>query len=210
MSTSPEADSDFELLHRWRAGEQAAGQRLFMRHFDALRRFFRNKVGDDAGDLAQATLLACLEQRDRFREEATFRTFMFAIARKRLYSYYEAKLVAGRRFDSTSMSAADLAPTPSELIGASQQHKLLLHALRSMPIELQELLELHYWEQLVGPDLAEVLGVPEGTVRTRLRRARQLLVERIGELARGGPLETLEVDLDGWAASLREQMTRRG
>ncbi len=208
MSTPPVA-TDFELLHRWRAGEQVAGQQLFLRHFDALHRFFRNKVGDEAGDLAQTTLLACLEQRDRFRAEATFRSYLFAIARNRLYSHYEAKLVAGRRFDSTSMSAADLSPTPTELIGASQEQKLLLHALRAIPIELQELLELHYWEQLAGPELALVLGVPEGTVRTRLRRAKQLLTERIGELARGGPLETLEVDLDGWAASLREQMTRR-
>lgn len=209
MSATPEA-SDAELLHRWRSGDQAAGQRLFLRHFDALHRFFRNKVGDEAGDLAQVTLLACLEQRDNFREESSFRSFLYAIARNRLYSHYEAKLVAGRRFDSTSMSAADLAPTPTQLLGASQEQKLLLHALRSIPMEHQELLELHYWEKLAGPELAGIFGVPEGTVRTRLRRAKQLLLERIDALAQGGPLATLEVDLDGWAESLRAQMTSAG
>ncbi|MBL8945084.1 MAG: hypothetical protein JNK45_18105 [Myxococcales bacterium] len=53
------------------------------------------------------------------------------------------------------------------------------------------LLELHDWEKLAGPELAEILGVPEGTVRTRLRRAKQLLLERIDALAQGGPLATL-------------------
>jgi len=68
------------------------------------------------------------------------------------------------------------------------------------------LLELHDWEKLAGPELAEILGVPEGTVRTRLRRAKQLLLERIDALAQGGPLATLEVDLDGWAEALRAKM----
>ena len=38
--------TDIELLDRWKAGEQRAGEQLFERHFDSLYRFFRNKVGD--------------------------------------------------------------------------------------------------------------------------------------------------------------------
>ncbi len=86
---------------------------------------------------------------------------------------------------------------------------MLLAALRSIPLDLQVALELFYWEQLDGPDLAEVLGVPEGTARSRLRRAREAVAEKIAELLGDGgqPAGASASDLDAWAATLRAQLT---
>ena len=50
-------------------------------------------------------------------------------------------------------------------------------------VELQVALELHYWEDLSGPELAAVLEIPEGTVRSRLRRGRELLQEAFARVA---------------------------
>jgi RNA polymerase sigma factor (sigma-70 family) len=198
---------DLELLARWREGDRSAGQALFARHFGALFRFFRNKVGDDAAaDLVQTTFLACVERRDGFREDSGFRTFLFAIARKRLYSHFEANQRAGERLDPSSVSVADLGASPSELIGHKRAYTLLLHALRSIPLEMQTLLELHYWEKLAGPELAAVFDVPEGTIRTRLRRAKQVLGERISELRAGPRVSTSEEDLEQWAAEVRREL----
>ncbi|MEX1364934.1 MAG: RNA polymerase subunit sigma-70, partial [Nannocystaceae bacterium] len=64
---------DFELLDRWRGGDVVAGNELLKRHFDALYRFFTNKLSDHADDLIQATMMACVRGRDSFRKECGFR-----------------------------------------------------------------------------------------------------------------------------------------
>lgn len=203
------APDDFDLLDAWAAGSRAAGETLFARHFDALHRFFRNKVGEDAGDLVQATMLACIEGRDGFRRDCSFRTFLFAVGRKLLLRHFDGRR-RGEAIDPMSNSAADLGVTPTQLLGVKQHHKLLLEGLRQIPLEYQALLELHYWEKLAGPELARVLEVPEGTIRTRLRRAKQLLLERVQSIGRDGRVETREDDLEHWALEVRQQLQAAG
>jgi RNA polymerase sigma factor (sigma-70 family) len=199
------ATNDDELLAAWRDGDATAADALFTRHFDALYRFFRNKVDSASDDLVQRTLLACFEGRERFRGECSFRTYLFAIARNQLLVYLAAQR-SNRLVDPTTASVADAAPSPSEVLHHRREQALVLHALRRLPIDHQVLLELFYWEQLAGPELAEVIGVPEGTIRTRLRRARQLLATEIEAMGASPELlhSTLS-DLDGWAARIRVQ-----
>ena len=86
-----------------------------------------------------------------------------------------------------------------------RDQELLLQALRSIPVDLQIALELHYWEGMRGPELAAVLDIPEGTVRSRLRRGKQLLGEKMVEIgASEEQLETTMTNLDGWARALRD------
>jgi RNA polymerase sigma factor (sigma-70 family) len=61
--------------------------------------------------------------------------------------------------------------------------QLLYAALQGLPLDFQISLELFYWEELTAAEIGVVLGVPEGTVRSRLRRARELLGERLKALA---------------------------
>ena len=79
----------------------------------------------------------------------------------------------------------------------------MLDALRELPLEQQLLLELHYWEELEGEQLAEVFEIEPATTRSRLFRARHALRQRLeqgGEPAAGGPVDER---LDAWARSLR-------
>ena len=105
---------------------------------------------------------------------------------------------------------ADLQPTPSSVVAREQQTKLLLLGLRRIPIECQVLVELYYWEDLTAREIAEVLGVPEGTVRTRLRRAKQLLEQALAQVAESREvLESTLADLDGWALKVRDELRSR-
>ena len=79
--------ADIELLEAWKEGDASAGRELFARHFDSVFRFFRNKVDGAAEDLTQQTFMGCLRGRDKFRGESSFRTYLFTIARKRLYTF---------------------------------------------------------------------------------------------------------------------------
>lgn len=193
---------DLQLLDAWRDGDLTAADALIKRHFASLCRFFRNKVDRGVEDLIQQTLLTCVERRDRFPEGWSFRTFLFVVARDQLYM----RLRKARRaeIDPYVTSLADLDPSPSTVAAKKAEQQLVLEALRRIPLQLQLALELHYWEELPGPQLARVLEIPEGTVRSRLRRAKTLLAEAVTQLERDGSrVERTLSDLDGWAASLR-------
>jgi RNA polymerase sigma factor (sigma-70 family) len=201
--------TDIELLDAWRAGEAAAGSELFARHFDAVCRFFRNKVGEGTDDLIQRTFLAMVESRDRFRGDASFRTYLFTVARNELYAQLRRGGRELARFDPLECSVHDLGPTPTFVLTQLKEQRLLLEALRRVPLDLQIALELYYWEDLPASELARVLDLPEGTVRTRLRRARQLLEQAMRELGEGeAELDSTLAGLDDWAKSLRDQVGR--
>ena len=197
----PVERSDFDLLEAWRAGEQRAGEQLFRRHFDALYRFFFNKVGDSTDELVQQTLLGCVEARDQFRRASSFRAYLFGIARNKLYKFVRSK-ARGKPVE-TWHSIGEYTSMAEE-IGRHQQAALLLQALRALPLELQLLLELSYWEQLSDRELAELLEIPVGTLKSRLRKARIELGECIQSQAKSVELGRTTVEnLDAWADYVR-------
>jgi len=179
---------DWELLAAWRGGDTRAGNELVALHFQAISRFFRSKLGDDVEDIIQQTFLACVEARDRI-EGASFRSYLFGVATRRLFDYLRAKYRTGHRIDFSVTSLADLGTTPSEGVARNQRARLLQTAMQQIPIDAQIALELAYWEGLSGKEIAVVLGIDEGTVRSRLSRARTRL--RSAVLALGGDVENL-------------------
>jgi RNA polymerase sigma-70 factor (ECF subfamily) len=195
---------DLELLDAWRGGDARAGSVLFRRYFAQLSRFFRNKADLGVEDLIQSTFLACVEGRDRFRETSSFRSYLFAIARHHLYAHYRRQQ---RAVDFTQTSVVDLGASPSGPLGRRQETTALLRALRSIPLEFQIVLELTYWEDLKGPEIAEILEIPANTVRSRLSRARAALREALeAGLTAPDLLRSTLTDLDRWAEVLRAEL----
>jgi RNA polymerase sigma-70 factor (ECF subfamily) len=204
--------TDFELLDLWRAGDHQAAKQLIDRHFEAVYRFFRNKVGaDGVEDLVQDTLLACIKARDQFRREASFRTFLFATARNVLLYHFRKLRRAGEPIDPDAVSIVDLAPGPSVLAVRQQEQRLLLEALRAIPLDYQIAIELYHWEGMSGPELAEVLGISEAALRSRLVRAKAELRRQLERIAESREvLESTLAGLDDWAAGLRAIVRRPG
>jgi RNA polymerase sigma-70 factor (ECF subfamily) len=193
--------SDLALLDRWRAGDAAAGEELFQRHFDSIYGFFETKCEAEADELTQATFLACLRARDQFRKESSFRTYLFTIARHELYRVLRGRQRDLARIDFEVSSIAELVSTPGTRIARNQEHRQLVEALRALPVEQQTLLELHYWEDMDIAALAEVFELPQATIRTRLHRARKALRDKMAAHAPPRALETLE-SMDAWARGL--------
>jgi RNA polymerase sigma factor (sigma-70 family) len=168
-------------------------------------RFFRNKVDDAAEDLTQQTFMGLVQGKDRFRGEASFRTYLFMIARKRLYSYLRKTRADQDATPWGERSVADLGlPSPSRVMASQEEQRLLLLALRQLPLEMQVALELFYWEELTVTEIAEVLETPVGTVKSRLQRARARLDVAIAELASSEALRRSTMDdFTRWATELR-------
>jgi RNA polymerase sigma factor (sigma-70 family) len=197
--------SDAELLAAWQAGDREAGGALIDRYFDAVRRFFENKAPDNVEDLIQQTFLALVGRRDHIRDGESFRGYLFAAARSKLYNHIGARLKPGASPDFEVSSICDAGVSPSSVMAAREDERLLLQALRTLPVDLQVALELYYFERVRGRELEIALDVPAGTVRSRLRRGLEQLRLRIEELATSPELrETTTSNLDRWAAELRE------
>jgi RNA polymerase sigma factor (sigma-70 family) len=196
--------TDVELLERWRDGEKAAGEALFGRYFPAITRFFANKVSGDPADLIQETFMACLNGRERLADAERFRSYLFGIAYNVLRQHFRRQRVDGQRFDDATTTAADVNPGTATMMAKTAEQQLLLESLRRIPLHFQVVLELFYWEDMTSAEIAEVLGEPHGTIRTRLRRARELLERAMRDhAADAGLLRRTLGDLDGWAAGVR-------
>lgn len=168
---------DFALLERWRAGDREVGELLFARFFAEIYRFFAFKIADKADDLVQQTFMACLKGRAQFRQEASFRTYLFAIARNELYM--ELRKPHRHHVDLDVSSLDELVSSPSKQLGRAQELAQLRAALRVIPVEQQVLLELHYWHDLSAAELADLLATTPGAIRVRLVRARKALRDRL-------------------------------
>ena len=199
--------SDLELLKGWRAGDRAAGNELFKRHYKPIYNFFRNKVDDGIEDLVQRTFLACLEAAERFREEASLRTFLFGIAHNLLRDRFRRSRRAGEAVDIETQSVVDLGASPTSVMAARDEENLLVQALRRIPVAAQVILELYFWEDMTGAEIGAILGVPENTARSRLRRAKEQLAEVMEKLQASPELlaSTLS-NIEAWAGGLREQL----
>ncbi|MDQ3370676.1 MAG: RNA polymerase sigma factor [Myxococcota bacterium] len=190
-------DDDLTLLERWRRGDAAAGQALFRRHFESVYGFFVTKCPAEADELVQGTFMACLRQRDQFRGDSSFRTYMFAIARNQLYGALTARQKANARLDYAVSSIAQLVTTPGTQLARNEEHRQLVEALRTLPVEQQTLLELHYWQDLEIGQLAEIFEMNAAAIRQRLHRARKALRDQVERSAPPSALENLE-SMDVW------------
>ena len=199
---------DLELLEAWRRGDQQAGNLLFRRHASSIYRFFRSKVGSTAvaEDLAQKSFLGCVEGRDRMRGEASFRTYLFAVARNQLLMYLRTKGGVKERFSPSAHSVVDsgLAAVPGRA-ARLEERRLIMAAMQHIPVDFQIALELFYWEDMAVAEIADVLQLPIGTVKSRLARARDHLRAQLGKMV--APEELLQStmgDLEKWARLARD------
>jgi RNA polymerase sigma factor (sigma-70 family) len=164
--------ADNDLLEAWRAGDKHAGNALLTRHFAALLRFFERKVGADADELIQRTMLACVESHHRLRGEASFRTYMFTIARHELYRFFRTRSAHRAPVDFGVSSLVDLRTSASSQLTRRERITALEGALQHLSLDDQLLIELYYSEEIDSRGLAEIFGIEPSSVRTRLHRAR--------------------------------------
>jgi len=194
-------DDELELLRRWQDGDDRSGSVLFGRYFRSIRRFFESKTSHGVEDLVQETFLAAQRGRDRI-ESGSFRNYLFGTACNVLRSYLRQRHTAA--LDSGANSVAALDPSVSAMIAADDQQNILRVALQRIPIDYQIVFELRFWEGLTGPAIAKVLGIPEGSVRTKLRRGLRRLEEEIAKVeASPALLEMTMRDFSRWKDDIR-------
>ena len=160
--------SDEQLMLEFQAGLPSAFEELFERYRNPVYGFFRRRLNNAsrAEELAQETFLVILRGTEQYEAQAKFRTYVYAIALKQLWSERRREIRAGK-------FAADSAKPPQE--SDPSTGLWIRGALEQLDVDHREVLMLREYEQLSYDEIAEVLAVPVNTVRSRLSRARAQL-----------------------------------
>ncbi len=144
---------------------------------------------DGADDATQQVFLIAAERLDDIREGSE-RAFCFGTA-LRLAQSLKRRFVREPASDTGDLNASPL-PNPEELADRKRARELLDGILEEISIDLRTVFILFELEGLTSPEISEILGVPVGTVASRLRRARDrfqaLVAERVPRGATGGML----------------------
>ncbi|MGE0190975.1 MAG: RNA polymerase sigma factor [Planctomycetota bacterium] len=185
----PAGDPDRDLVKAAQAGASEAFDRLVVRHQDRVVRLARRITGDaeTALDVAQTVFVRAWRGLSRFHGDSRFSTWLTRIAinqcrnelrrRRTLKHTRPASLDETSPFTGTSRAAnvADPGPTLEEHAEARELGRALEDALRDLEPEAREILVLREVEALSYEDMAALLDVAVGTVRSRLHRARAAL-----------------------------------
>lgn len=210
MANSPSEDDATDLA-AWRTGDRRAGERLFNRHFSSIFRFLRTKVDEStAEDLTQSVFTAVAAKAEGFAGRSSFRSYLFAIARNLMLGHLRKRYAGRVEFDGELHSVADLGAGASTRLRMQSEQRLLATAMQKLPVDFQVVVELFYWENLKTRELAEVLQVPEGTVRSRLTRARAQLKTEVEKLEAQLPAvsNTVSQQLERWVVGLPDALER--
>lgn len=176
-------DSEAALVDRMRRGDENAFEVLYARHQPAVYRYALRMTGsrDQADDTVQETFLSLLANRSYDAGCGPLRAYLYGTARHLLFRMWGA---AGPT-DELNRDYPGEGSDPLEGLQAEEQKERIRQALAGLPPHYREAVVLCEMEELSYAEVAEVLGCAVGTVRSRLSRARAMLMERLaGERCR--------------------------
>jgi RNA polymerase sigma-70 factor (ECF subfamily) len=164
------------LVQRILSGDKAAGEQFVIEHYEAIFRFLRNLTGnkEDAEDLTQQTFLRAWEALPSFRGDSSLSTWLHSIA----YREYTHWLRSRREF----VPLDEIVDMPDEQANQNLEAVLLRWAIYRLDPEHREVFVLYYVQGFSVSEIAKIIGVPAGTVKSRLFFARQKLRELLSDV----------------------------
>jgi RNA polymerase sigma-70 factor (ECF subfamily) len=182
--------SDEVLIGRIAGGDRLAMQVLFARHHVRVYRFALRLVSDPttAEDLISEVFLDVWRQASRFEARSAVSTWLLAIARFKALSALRKR--TDEELDEEAAEAIpDTSDTPEEALQKKDKSQILRECLKSLSPEHREVIDLVYYHEKSVEEVAEIVGIPENTVKTRMFYARKRLSEllKAAGIDRGWP-----------------------
>ena len=176
-------DPDTELIERWQAGDESAFEALIRRHERKVFGLALRMLGDreEAADVAQEAFLSLHRHGRRFRREARFSTFVYRVAanaalnRRRTLGRKRAREQALARQQQAGFDLPSSHRDPEDAASGGEIQKRVQQALLELPPGLRMAVVLYDIEGQSYSEIAEALRIPEGTVKSRIHRARSAL-----------------------------------
>lgn len=175
--------SDEQLMLRVGAGSDAAFEELYRRYARRLQGFFFRQLGgneETAADAMHDAFLRIFEARDRYIEGRDFASWLFTIAYNLCRNRYRLNA-----YETDYLATLDAEPLETEDIEIEMDRETLQRALASvleeLPAPLRLLFSLRYEEELTVPQIAAILEIPSGTVKSRLHKVMTIIRRELKE-----------------------------
>lgn len=171
---------DEKLVNDYLAGDKKSLEVLIERHLKPIYNFIYYYVGDapSAEDVTQDVFVRVWRKINKFDEKKSFKTWLFSIAKNAALDFLKKKkavpfseLENEEGENAIIETMADPAPLPDELLARADLSKLISGALAKLPPAVRGVLLLHHYDQFTFEEVAETLGEPLNTVKSRYRRA---------------------------------------
>ncbi|SUE33994.1 RNA polymerase sigma factor [Rikenella microfusus] len=181
MDMKPDKPTDRELIERTLAGDTTCFETLFDRYRRQLYASILGKCGEqDAGDIIQETYVKAYFNLPRYNPEYTFGQWIYTIARNLFIDFARRKRSAGNTVSIDGENGDGINPpcdtlNPEERIISRQRGRMLDNLMSELPPRYRTMIELRFIGEYSYDEIAEKLGMPIGTVKTRIHRAREKL-----------------------------------
>ncbi len=190
MAQYTDQNPDNDLIHAYREGDKEALAFLIQRYLGSLYRFLYRMVQDSAvaEDLTQETFLKLWKHQARFDLSKTFKTWLFTIGKNVALDHLRKKQpLLFAHDEENNIEGIDLIPDreplASELLERRETAQYLNEALTELSPETRSIVLMHESEDMTFQEIAEAVGKPMNTVKSRYRRAlstlRDLLTQRL-------------------------------
>ena len=169
--------SDEALIEKIAAGNRLAMQVLFARHHVRVYRFVLRLVGNDAvaEDVTSEVFLSVWRQAHRFQARSAVTTWILAISRYKALAELRHRTAAP--IDEECEETSDPADDPEVAFQNKHRSEILQRCLTRLSREHREIIDLVYYHEKSVQEVAEILGIPGNTVKTRMFYARRKLSE---------------------------------
>jgi RNA polymerase sigma-70 factor (ECF subfamily) len=179
-------ESDENLIARLKGGDRLALQTIYARHNVKVFRFVLRLVRDEAAaeDVVSEVFVDLWRNPAAFEGRSQVATWLMAIARNKAWSLLRKKKDA--EIDDEALSAIEDDSDDPEVVAQKKSKSEVLRAcLEKLSAEHREVIDLVYYHDKTVEEVAAIVGVPEGTVKTRMFHARK----RLSEIAREAGLD---------------------
>ena len=165
------------LISRARGGDREAFGELVEQYRDNVYRLAYRMCGNayDADEAAQEAFVAAWRALPTFRGDAKFSTWLYRLTTNAAIDVMRREKRHQTVGDGEMMELADDAASPQETVERTEQQEAVQTALATLSEEYREVLLLRYMEELDYAEIAEVLQLPSGTVKSRINRAKAAL-----------------------------------
>ena len=168
--------SDLSLIRQIASGNEAALNQFFQRHHQSVYLYALRRLNEaaDAADVLNDVMLQVWRGADRFAGQSKVTTWLLGIANHKILDIYRHR----KRTDYEELDECiedEDADNALSGIALAQDAALIKHCMDKLSNAHREVVHLAYYEDMAYPDIAEVLGCPPGTVKTRMLHAKKNL-----------------------------------
>lgn len=174
--------TDRDLLSRVGEGDERALAELYSRYAPVVLSFVNARTFDHgvAEEVSADVWLGCWRSARAFRGDSQVLTWLLGIAKRQIWTHTRGKRLHTVPLDEIAEPIPSEADDPADLVGSAVAVEDLVVTLNSLPSDLAEVVRLAWVHELPYDEIASVVGIPIGTVKSRVSRARRMMREALG------------------------------